>query len=158
MMGRTGKALPPRVEPPGSFGGSGVSLDNALVALVGVGAPLCDTPPATAPHPSTKTNKPAPAPNVIAVLPVLITTPNSSFPTATLTAGAVSAMVLGDEEPALEELILRIRPIAVTNANQATAIARTVRRLVRSDGSTTPITRWMGHFTPCSRPHERLRE
>jgi hypothetical protein len=73
MMGRTGKAPP--VGPPGSFGGGGVSLDTALVAVVGVGAPLCDTAPATAPHPTIKTNKPAPARNAIAVLPVFITTP-----------------------------------------------------------------------------------
>ena len=71
----TGKAPPPPVGPPGSFGGAGVSLDNALVDVVGVGAPLCDTPPATAPHPTIKTNKPAPARNAIAVLPVFITTP-----------------------------------------------------------------------------------
>jgi hypothetical protein len=74
MMGRTGKAPPPPVGSPGSFGGGGVSLDSALVAVVGVGAPLCDTPPATAPHPTIKTNKPAPARNAIAVLPVFITT------------------------------------------------------------------------------------
>ena len=74
MMGRTGKAPPPPAGPPGSFGGGGVSLDNALVAVVVVGASLCDTPPATAPHPTTiKTNKPAPARNAIAVLPVFIT-------------------------------------------------------------------------------------
>ncbi len=75
MIGCTGKAPPP-AGPPGSFGGEGVSLDNALVTVVGVGAPLCDTPPATAPHPTTiKTNKPAPARDAIAVLPVFITTP-----------------------------------------------------------------------------------
>ena|SRR5271168_1349429 len=75
VAGRTGKAPPPPVGPPGSFGGGRVSLDNALVAVVGVGAPLCDTPPATAPHPTMKTNKPAPARNAIAVLPMFITTP-----------------------------------------------------------------------------------
>ena len=75
MMGRTGKAPPPPVGPPGSFGGGGVSLDTALVAVVGVGAALLDTVPATAPHPTIKTNKPAPARNAIAVLPVFITTP-----------------------------------------------------------------------------------
>ena len=73
LAGRTGKAPPPPVGPRGSFGGGGVSLDNALVAVVGAGAPLCDTPPATAP--TIKTSKPAPVRNAIAVLPVFITSP-----------------------------------------------------------------------------------
>jgi hypothetical protein len=74
VAGRTGKAPPP-VGPPGSLGGGGVSLDNALVAVVGVGAPLCDTATAAVPHPTIKTNKPTPARNAIAVLPMFITTP-----------------------------------------------------------------------------------
>ena len=68
LAGRTGKAPPPPVGPPGSFGGGCVSLDNALVAVVGGGVPLCDAPPAMAPHPTSTTNNPAPARNAITVL------------------------------------------------------------------------------------------
>jgi hypothetical protein len=65
--------------------------------VVGVGAPLCDTPPATAPHPTIKTNKPAPARNAIAVLLVFITTP---------TVGSQHDIRIKRPEPAMEFAML----------------------------------------------------
>jgi hypothetical protein len=86
--GTTGTAPPPPVVPPGSVADAGVSLDNALLAVVavsevlaGAGAPLCAKTPTPAPHPAMKTNKPTPTRNATGVLLLFNTTPNSRFST-----------------------------------------------------------------------------
>jgi hypothetical protein len=70
--GTTGNAPPPPVGPPGSFGGAGASPDRALVAVV-ARAPG-STPPAAAPHPTSKRNRPELARSAIVVLPSLVMT------------------------------------------------------------------------------------
>jgi hypothetical protein len=72
VTGRTGNAPRPPVGPPGAGAGEGVSVGLALAAEVpGVGV-ICSAPTTAAPHPTIKTNRPAPARRTTFDLPMFV--------------------------------------------------------------------------------------
>ncbi len=74
VAGRTGKAPPPPVGPPGAGGGAGVSPDIAFVAVLSGASALAPAPTTAAPHPTITTNKAAQARSAISDLPTFVIT------------------------------------------------------------------------------------
>lgn len=74
VAGRTGKAPPPPVGPPGAGGGAGAWLDIAFVAVVSGASALAPAPTTAAPHPTITTNKAAQARSAISDLPTFVIT------------------------------------------------------------------------------------
>jgi hypothetical protein len=72
VAGRTGKAPPPPVGPPGAGGGAGVSPDIAFVAVVSGASAIAPAPTTTAPHPTITTNKAAQARSATSDLPTFV--------------------------------------------------------------------------------------
>ena len=76
MAGRTGKAPPPPVGPPGAGGGAGVSPDIAFVAVLAGASVLAPAPTTAAPNPTITTNRTALARLATLELPTFVITLN----------------------------------------------------------------------------------
>jgi hypothetical protein len=74
VAGRTGKAPPPLVGPPGAGGGAGVSPDIAFAAVVSGAGALVPAPTTAVPHPTITTNRPAQARSATFDLPTFVIT------------------------------------------------------------------------------------
>jgi hypothetical protein len=70
VTGRTGKAPPP----PGAVGDEDVSVGEALVAEVRGVVVVCSASTTAAPHPTIKTNRPAPMRRTAFDLPMFVIT------------------------------------------------------------------------------------